>query len=439
MKANLEKTSTLGRKLNITVPSSTVKTTFDQAFQGIQRQAHIKGFRPGKAPIATIKSMYGDRVKSDVVQELVQKHYFEALKTQDVSPISYPEFEFEQPEESKDFNFTALFDVKPEIDLKKYENLEIEAEKFEVGDKQVNDVLENIRTARSSLVDVLEDRPAQLGDTAVIDFEGFVEDKPLDNGTGKDFSLELGSNSFIEGFEEKIVGMKIGDNKTINLKFPTPYHAAELEGKPVDFKVKVNALKKKSLPELTDEFVQQMMGPNGETKTLEELKNTIRKDIEESEKKRIETDTKNRLLKKLVDHNPVEVPPSMLKDQKASLVEDTKKRMLDQGLTDEQFAEYTKKWDGDFTQTATEMIQSGFLIDAISRKHELQWTETDLQNKYEEYAKQTGIDIARIKEFYSKPEQENRLTYMITEEKVIDFLMKTAKIKEVSKDQLKKD
>ncbi len=442
MKANLEKVSTLGRKLNITVPATVVASTFDKMLKGIQKQAAIKGFRQGKAPIATIKSIYGDRVKQDVVQELVQKHYFEAIQEQQIDPISYPEFEFDQPEESKDFNFTANFDVKPEVNLKKYENIEVEQEKFAVGDDKINEVLENIRSSRSVLVDVLEDRPAQMGDVAIVDFDGSVDGAPLEGGKGAGHNLELGTKSFIDGFEEGIVGMKTGSEKTLSLKFPTPYHAKELEGKPVEFKVKLTGLKKKDLPTMNDEFVAQMMGGGnimgeGGTKTLEGLKETIRKDMEESEHKRIENDFKNRLLRKLVELNPVDVPASMLQEQKAALVEDMKKKMLDQGLTDDQFVDYTQKWDKDFEKTAADMIQSGFIIDTIAKKHDLKCTPDDLENKFAEYTKQTGIDLARIKEFYGRPEQTSRLTYMITEEKVIAFLMKTIKIKEVSADQLK--
>jgi trigger factor len=439
MKSTVEKVSNLQRRLNIEVPAQTVSNMFDETFKGIQKQATIKGFRQGKAPLATIKSMYSDRVKQDVVQELVQKHYFQALQEHQLDPISYPEFEFDQPSEGKDFAFTAHFEVKPEVTLKSYEGLEVEKEKYETDETKVEQVLENIRAARAELVDVLEDRPAQKGDIAIIDFEGFVDGKPLENGAGKDHNLELGANQFIEGFEEGVEGMKIGQQKTLTLKFPDQYHAADIAGKPVEFKVTLKGLKKKKLPDLSDEFVQQMMGQGAGLKepTVEGLKKTIRKDFEESEKKRIETDFKNRMLRKLVAANPVEVPPSMLNDQKQALKEDMKKRMQEQGMGEADFASYAEKWDKDFESSAAEMIQSGFLVDAIARKHELKWTEQDLENKFEEYAQQTGIDKARIKEFYSRPEQMNRVTYAITEEKVIEFLLKSAKVKEVSKDQLK--
>lgn len=437
MKSSLEKTSALGRKLNITVPAEKVAQTFEKFFKNIQKQANIKGFRQGKAPITTIKSIYWDKVKQDVIQDLVHKHYIEAIRSEKLDPVSYPEFEFDAPAEKEEFTFSATFDIKPEVNLKKYEGLEVDSEKFESDENKITQVLENIRAARATLVDILESRPAQMGDIAVIDFDGSVDGKALEGGKGVDHHLELGSKQFIDGFEEGIVGMSIGGNTVLKLKFPTPYHSKDLEGKEVEFKVSLKGLKKKSLPELTDEFVAQMMGGSGETKTLSALKETIRADIERSEKKRIEGDLKNRLLRKLVELNPVDVPASMLADQKNALIEDMKKKMLDQGLSDDQFVEYTKKWDGDFDKTAAEMIQSGFLIDAIAKKHDLLATEEDIEQKYLEYAKQTGIDLEKIKDFYARPEQESRISYMITEEKVIAYLLKSAKLNEVTAQNLK--
>lgn len=432
MKSTVEKVNSLQRKINIEIPAAIVTTTFNNVFKAVQKQANLKGFRPGKAPLNIVKNFYGDRIKQDVAQELIQKHYWEAVKEHKIEPINYPEFEFDVPSEDKDFSFSANVEVRPEVTLKKYEGLELEREKFVMDEKRVDSVIENIRTSRATQVDVLEDRPAQKSDIAIIDFEGFVDGKALEGGKGTDHTLELGANQFIEGFEDGVVGMKIGQVKNLTLKFPDPYHAAELAGKPVEFKVTLKGLKKKDLPEMTDAFVAQMMGQPGSTEhTVESLKKTIREDIEQSEKKRIETDFKNGVLKKLVSLNPVDVPASMLKDQKQMLIEDAKKRFVEQGMPEAAFADYATKWDKDFESTAAEMIQSGFLVDAIAAKHDLRTTEKDIEAKYEEYAKQTGLDVQKIREFYARPEQTSRLTYMITEEKVLEFLTKSAKIKEV--------
>lgn len=439
MKSTVEKVSQLQRRLNIEVPAQTVSTIFEKMLKGIQKQANIKGFRQGKAPLTTIKNVYGDRVKQDVVQELVQKHYYEALKQHGLDPISYPEFEYDQPTEGAEFSFSANFEIKPEINLHKYEGLELEKEKLEVDSKKIDEVLENIRNSNAEFVPVFEDRPAQKGDTAIIDFEGFVNGAPLENGTGKDHQLELGANQFIEGFEEGVIGMSVGGTKTLNLKFPEVYHSAEIAGKAVDFKVKLNGLKKKQLPEMNDELVKKLMGnaAPGETLTVEGLRKKIQEDLEQTEKKRIDEDLKNRLLKKLVSLNPVEVPPSMLANQKQALVDDTKKRMLEQGMNEVDFESYVQKWDKDFDASAAEMLQSGFLIDAIAKKQNLKWTQEDLDAKFDDYVKQTGVDRARIVEFYSRPEQMGQLTYTISENKVIQFLLSSAKITELDKSKLK--
>ncbi len=433
MKTNVEKVSSLHHKVHIQVPVEVVQTAFNRIFSNIQKEVSIKGFRKGKAPLATIKSMYTDRVKQDVAQELIQMHYIKALTEHKLDPISNPEFEFDTPAEAKDFSFSASFDVRPDVNLKKYEGLEVEKEKFAFDDKKIDEVLQNIRSSRASLEEVLEIRPAQMGDVAIIDFEGLVDGKPLENGTGTNHNLELGAKQFIEGFEDGVIGMKVGDSKTLNLKFPTPYHSADLSGKAVEFKVKLTGLKMKVLPELTDEFLSTLGSPT----SLEELKKTIREDLENTEKKRIEDAFKNRLLKKMVQENPVGVPPSLLKDQKNSLIEDFKKKMNEQGMSPADFQDYVTKWDNDFEKTAAEMIQSSFLVDAVARKHDLHCKEADLDKKLQEYTAQTGIEEARIREFYGRPEQTSRLSYMITEEKVINFLSEKINIKEVPADQLK--
>lgn len=435
MKSNVEKVSNLSRKLSVEIPAATVQSAFQKIFNGIQKDVTIKGFRKGKAPLATIKSLYGDRVKQDVVQDLIQKHYALALDEHKLEPISYPEFEFADPSENKDFSFTANFDVRPEVALKKYEGLEVEKEKYEFDQKKVDQVLENIRASRATFETVTEARAAKMGDVAVIDFEGFMGGAPLENGSGKSHHLELGAKQFIDGFEEGIVGMKAGETKTISLKFPDPYHSADLAGKPVEFKVTLNEIKAKVLPELTDEFIKTLGGPED----LASLKKSIEDDLKETEQKRIDDAFKNRLLKVLVKENPVEVPPSLLKEQKASLVEDFKKRMTEQGMGPADFESYVQKWDSDFEKTAAEMIQSSFLVDAIAKKHDLFTKKEDLDAKFKEYAEQTHIEESRIREFYGRPEQASRLTYMITEEKVIGYLMKSVKVKEVPAGSLKEE
>lgn len=427
MKTQLEKVSTLGRKLSIEVPASLVTSTMQQFYQGVQKQAELKGFRKGKAPLDMIKNLYGDRVKVDVTQELLKMGFMKGLEEHSLDPVDYPEFEFDEVIDGKNFNFSAHFEVRPDVDLKTYEGLEVEKEIFSVDPKEIENILENIRSSRATTEDVLETRPAQLGDIAVVDFKGIVDGAPLERGEGTDHSLELGSKSFIDGFEDGIVGMSVGDTKTLHLKFPEQYQAG-LANKPVDFEVTLKKLRKKVLPELNDEFVKSISGGEG---SVEDLKSNIWKDIENRQQKKTEESLKENLLQALIKTNPLEIPQSLIRDQKVLLVQDMQKQMTNDGMSDADYEEYKTRWDADFERTAKQMIHVAYLIDAIAAKHQLHCTKEDVDTKFDEYAKQTGIDIGRIREFYSKAESMNRLVHKITEEKVIAYLTSKAKVTEV--------
>ena len=435
MKSSLENVSTLERKLNIEVPSSEVQEAFERALQGIQRNVAVKGFRKGKAPLSTIRSIYGERLKQDVIQDIVQTKYGQALKEHSLDPISFPTIEFDPLEDGKDFVFTAEFEVRPEVKINQVEGLYVKKEKLDIGDKVVNDTLEDIRKGRAETVPLFEERPAQMGDVAVVDFKGFMDGKELENGAAEGHALELGSNSFIPGFEEGIVGMRPGASSRIKIAFPAEYHVAELAGKPVEFDVTLKELKKKSLPELNDEFAKGL----GPYESLEALKKAIREDYEKREGKRVQDDLKNRIMKALVDRNPVQVPKSLLTEQKKALVEDFEKRMQQQGMPQDQFEEYKSKWDADFDQTASYMIQSSFLIDKLAADHNIRATPTDIELKLQEHAQQSGIEVSRLREFYKEDDRKARLAYQITEEKVLDFLISKARVEEVAKEELEKE
>lgn len=435
MKATLETVSNLQRKLNIQVPASEVKAAFNNAYASIQKHVAIKGFRKGKAPIQTVKSLYGDRVKQDVVNDLVQKYYSTALREHSLNPVSFPTIEFDSLTESADFAFTAEFEVRPEVVLKQVEKLQVQREKFVIDDAFVNNTLEDIRKSRSVNVPVLEDRPAQKGDIAVIDFKGFLDSGELENGSAEGHELELGSNMFIPGFEEGVTGMTVGSEKEVQLKFPDDYHVSHLAGQPVKFQVKLHKLLKKDLPELNDAFAKEM---GGKYETLEDLKTAIKEDFTKREEKRIKDELKDRLMKALVEKNPVDVPNSLLAEQKKALIEDLQKRMESQGMGGEQFEDYKQKWDSDFDETAKFMIRSSFLLDKIAEDNKLKATDADLEAKFDEYAKQTGIELARVKEFYADEDRSSRLRYQLTEERVVDWLISKADVKEVAKADLEK-
>ncbi len=425
MKSTLDKLDGLARKLNIELPPESVQAGFDKMYREIQRDVEIKGFRKGKAPLAQIKSLYGEKVKSDVLQDLVSEHYAQALQEHSLEPIGYPKINFDQGlEENKAFSFTAELEVRPEVVLNKYEGLEVKKEEVVIDEKQVDQVLENIQQSQSETNTVFEDRPAREGDIAELDFSGSVDDQPLEGAQAQGHLLELGSKRFIPGFEEGVIGMKAGDQKTLELSFPEDYHNRELAGRPIRFEVTLKAIKAKSLPDLNDELAKKVGG----FETLEALKEDIRKDLAQREEKRVRDELRNQIIKALVQANPVEVPEGLKQEQKEMIIEDVRKRMADQGLPPEEFEEYKRKWDSDFNDSAALMVQSTFLVDALAQKLQLNATHEDLNQRLQEYAQQTGIELERIREFYGEQNRMSRLAFQITEEKVVNYLLDKAQI-----------
>jgi trigger factor len=258
---------------------------------------------------------------------------------------------------------------------------------------------------------------------------------PLPGGQGQDHKLELGSNSFIPGFEEGIIGMKIGVTMDLHLKFPEEYHAKEIAGKDVTFKVTLKGIEKSVLPEINDELAKNVGGFD----TLQELRDAILEDLTLGEEGRVKEDTRNRILKALVKENPVEVPKSIHLHQKKMLMDDVKQKMQSQGMDESQFLDYASKWDKDFDESASFMIQSSFLVDAIADEKKLRATDADFEEKLNLYSEETGMDLKKLQEFYQDPDKKANLKYQLTEEKVVDFLIAKANVKEVSKEELSQD
>lgn len=429
MKSSLENISKLEKKLNIEVPQQLVNDEFKKAYSYLQGKVDIKGFRKGKAPMATIRSIYGDKIKGDVVQNIVQSTYWNALKEHNLTPISMPSIDFQDISEDQPFNFTASFEVRPEINVKTKSGFKVQKEKLNIDDKKINDVVDNMLKNQGTLESITEDRPLQTGDAAVFDFEGFLDGVPFEGGKAEGHTLEIGSNQFIPGFEEGMVGLKKGESRDINVTFPADYQAENLKGKPVVFKVKLHDIKTKKMPELNEEFFKKMGA-----ESLDDLKKKVREEMESTEGKRIETEMRDTLMKNFVDANPVEVPKSLFEEQRKALVDDFQNRMRSQGMGDMNFDEYQDKWKEDFDKTATFMVQSAFLIDKIAEEEKLRATDADVDAKFQLMADQWGMEKDRIKSFYKEKQGGlEQMKYQITEDKVFEYLLKNSTIEEVEK------
>jgi trigger factor len=433
MKTSLESISNLEKKLSIEVPPQLVNDEFNKAYQYLQKKVDIKGYRKGKAPMTTIRTIYADKVKSDVVQNIVQTTYFSALKEHNLTPISMPSIDFQDIKEDAPFTFTANFEIRPDIQVKTKSGFKVQKEKLTIDDKRVNDAIDNMRQNHASFESITEDRPLAEGDFAIIDFEGIVNGAPLENGSAKGHQLEIGSKQFIPGFEEALIGAKKGDQREVSIKFPDDYHVENLKGAPVTFKTTLQDIKRKVLPEVNEEFSKKLGNDS-----LEQLKTKVREEMENSEKKRIETEMRDTLMKTFVEANPVEVPKSLFEEQRKALVADFQSRLKSQGFNDDNFNEYQDKWNEDFDKTATFMVQSAFLIDKISEDEKLRATDADVDAKFTEMAKQWGMDKDRIMSFYKEKQGGlDQMKYQITEDKVFEYLLKNSSVEEIEKPQNK--
>lgn len=435
MKSDIENLSNLERQIKVHIPATEVNSEFSNAFKYLQKNVEIKGFRKGKTPLATIRSLYADRIKDDVAQNLVQNNFYKAIKDHDVIPIGMPDIDFKAPEEDQDFNFTAKFEVQPEIELTQVDGLQVEKEKFVLPENAVDENIQMILDNNSVLEDVALVREVKEGDFVDIDFTGYVDGQLLDQGAAQGHILEIGSNTLIPGFETALIGVKTGENKTLYLTFPVDYHVETLKGKPVQFDAKINKIKTRVTPQLNDEFVKGL----GEFSSVEEFKDTIKKDMEINEGRRIDQDLKNRLFKILVKANPFEVPETLVKEQRTALIEDFKRRMQGQGINAQDFAAYEEKWKEDFNETAQFMVRSALLIQKIAKENNLHATVKEVEAKLQEFADQTGLDLSKVKEFYRQGQQSANLEFQVTEDKVYKFLLEKAKVTEVDKDKLPKE
>ncbi len=424
MKTSLEKISTLERKLNIEVPVSEVQAAFDNAFKQVQKQANIKGFRKGKAPLGTIKSIYGGKIKQDVIQDIIQKHYPKAVDEHSLDPIGYPAIEFDEFEDNKDFKFTAEFEVRPEVKVAQFEGLEVKKEKLGSTDKMVNDTLESWRNMFAQTVPVLEDRGAQKGDIVTIDFSSDFELAGNGQKQVSDHDLELGSGQMIPGFEVGVEGMRIGDTRDVTAHFPAEYQVPELQDKDKVFKITLKGLKKKDLPPLDDEFAKKM----GQGQTLADLRARVSEDFTKREEYRIKEELKSRLLRVLAEKNPVTVPKSLLTEQKNMLIQNFEQRLAQQGMSTQQYETYKEKWDQDISNTASFMIQSSFLIDELAKQNNLFVTKEELDQAVHANA---GQNQGKKPDAETEGNMRRQLAYKLTEDKVVEFLLSKAKVKEV--------
>ena len=423
-------------KLTINVSAEELEKALDSAYKKQKGQISVPGFRKGKVPRAMIEKMYGAGVfYEDAANILMQQTYPAAIDESGVDIVSRPTVDVVQIEKGKEFIYTAEVAVRPEVTLGKYMGVTVTKIDTTVTDEEVDAELENQRNKNARTVTVT-DRPVAEGDTAVIDFEGFVDGVAFEGGKGENHPLEIGSHTFIDTFEDQLVGKNTGDEVEVNVTFPEKYQAEDLAGKPATFKVKINEIKAKELPELDDEFAKDV----SEFDTLAEYKEELKKNLTEKKETEAKKTKEDEAIKKIIDKSKMDIPEAMISTQCETMVEEFAQRIAQSGLTMEQYLQFSGMTVDQLKEQvrpeALTRIQSSLVLEQIAKDENIEVTDADVDAEVEKMAKAYGMEPDKLKEYMGDAEKES-MKKDIAITKAVDLIMDN--IKERAKAKRKTD
>ncbi|MGG1677612.1 trigger factor [Neobacillus sp. NRS-1170] len=411
--------------LTVEVSAEQVSKGLDEAFQKVVKQVNVPGFRKGKMPRGMFEKRFGvESLYQDALDILLPEAYGNAIDEAGIEPIDRPDIDIEQMEKGKDLIFKATVQVKPEVTLGEYKGLEVEALDTNVTDEDVQKELETLQNRHAELV-VKEDTAAENGDTVVIDFEGFVDGEAFEGGKAENHSLELGSGSFIPGFEEQLVGVKAGESKDVEVSFPEEYHAAELAGKPATFKVTVHEIKGKELPVLDDEFAKDV---DDEVETLDALKEKIKTRLEDSKKHEAEHHLRDTVVEKAAENAQVEIPEVMVSNEVNRMLQEFEQRLQMQGMNLELYFQFSGQDEAALREQMKEEAQTrvkvNLTLEAIAKAENLEATDEDVNAELDKMAGMYNMSVDAIKQAVGGVEG---IKAELKFKKAIDFIVENKK------------
>ena len=427
MSLQVEKLEKNMAKLTVEVPAEQFVEAIGHAYKKNKNRFNVPGFRKGKVPQAMIEKMYGPEVfYEDAANEAIGQSYDAAAKESGLDIVSRPEIDLVQIEKGKDFIYTATVAVKPEVTLGQYKGVEVEKASAEVTDEDVEKELKKVQEQNSRLVTV-DDRAVQDGDQVVIDFDGYVDGEQFDGGKSEDYPLTIGSHTFIDTFEEQLIGKNAGEECEVNVTFPTEYHAAELAGKPAVFKVTVKEIKYKELPELNDEFA----GEVSEFETLEEYKADVRAKLAEAKEKQAATENENRVVEAVVKNATMEIPEPMIDAQLDNMVNEYARNMQSHGISLDQYMQYTgmtiDKIKEQMRPQAVKRIETRLVLEAVAKAENIQVSDEKVDEEIGKMAAAYKMEPEKLKGYMGEAEIANMKEDLAVQE-AVDFLVAEAKL-----------
>ena len=425
MSVQVEKLEKSMAKLTITVEAAKFDAAVDSAYQKNKGKIALPGFRKGKAPRAMIEKMYGTGVfYEDAANELIPEAYETAAKESELEIVAQPEIEVTQMEKGTDFIFTATVAIKPEVTLGDYKGIEVEKKEAEVSEEEITAEIDKAREANSRLI-TIEDRATEDGDTVIIDFDGYVDGKQFEGGYAEDYTLVLGSHSFIDNFEDQLVGKNLGEDVEVNVTFPEEYHVDELKGKPALFKVKIKEIQKKELPELDDDFAQDV----SDFDTLDEYKADVEKKILENKENQIKREQEDQIIEKIIENAQMEIPQQMITAQTRQMTQEFAQRLQSQGLSLEQYMQFTgltpQKMMEDLEPQALKRIQSRLVLEAVVVAENIEASDEEIDKELENMASTYQMEIDKLKELIGDDEKK-QIGMDLAVQKAVEFVVKEA-------------
>ena len=415
-------------KLTFEVSAEKFEEGMQKAYQKNVKKINIPGFRKGKATRAMIEKYYSPAIFfDDAVNFVLPDAYDEAVKESGLDVVARPDIDVEDIKQGEPVVFTALVTTKPEVKLGKYKGVKVEKIEYPVTDEDVDKDIELART-RNARVITVEDRPVENGDIAVIDFEGFSDGVAFPGGKGENYELEIGSGSFIPGFEEQLIGAESGADVEVNVTFPEEYHAADLAGKPALFKVKVHEIKKKELPELDDDFASEV----SEFETLEEYKKSVRERLEKNAEQRAKDETEEAVINAAVEKSEIDIPAAMIEAQIDRMINDFAQRLAYQGMNLEQYLGYTGSnidaMRENFREQAEKQVRISLTLEAIVAAEGIEANPEETEDKIVEMSKQYNMEADKLKELL-RPEDMDGIKKEIEFTKAVELLVNKASVK----------
>ncbi|CEG23109.1 Trigger factor [Planococcus massiliensis] len=426
MSAKWEKQEGNTGTLTVEVPVEVVNAGLDQAFKKVVKEINVPGFRKGKMPRQMFEKRFGvESLYQDALDFILPDAYANAVEEAGINPVDRPEIDIDTMEKNKPLVFTAKVIVKPEVQLGEYKGIEVTKQDTEVTDEEIENQLKENQERFAELA-VKEDEAIVEGDTAVIDFEGFVDGEAFEGGKGEDYSLEIGSNSFIPGFEEQLVGVKAGEEKDVEVTFPEEYHAAELAGKAATFKVKVHEVKAKELPELNDEFAKEI---DAEVASLEELRTKMKETLSAEKQSASDAQLRDELVQKVAENATIDLPHAMIHTEMDRMMQDFEQRLTQQGMNLDLYYQFSGQDEqalrAQMHDDAETRVRVSLVLEAIAEVENMEVTTEDINKELEKMSGQFNMDAEQIKAALGGTEMlENDIRMQNT----VEFLVENANI-----------